>query len=128
MVTIAQLTEALKAAKVSHEDYEKSTGRKDADWPTWYAQFVYGYLQLREQNCIEGFLRVDEAKKWLDMLKGAERSNNPDPYSVTLTDVLKAGQEMLTKRIDEYGAQCIGLPVRKTETTQLLRERGGYSE
>jgi catechol 2,3-dioxygenase-like lactoylglutathione lyase family enzyme len=39
------LASALRRAHAAHTDYEKRTGKPDADWPTWYA----GYL-VREQT------------------------------------------------------------------------------
>src|SRR4051794_38861038 len=40
----AELAGALRRAQAAHGEHEKRTGRRDADWPGWYAEYV-----VREQ-------------------------------------------------------------------------------
>jgi len=35
-----RLAQLLREAEAAHAAYEKSLGRADADWPTWYAGFI----------------------------------------------------------------------------------------
>ena len=35
-----QLASALKRAADAHHQYEQSTGKPDADWPTWFAEYI----------------------------------------------------------------------------------------
>jgi catechol 2,3-dioxygenase-like lactoylglutathione lyase family enzyme len=39
------LAEALRRAQLAHGDHEKRTGTPDADWPSWYAEYM-----VREQS------------------------------------------------------------------------------
>ena len=41
----AELAEALGRAKDAHTEYEQRTGEADADWPSWYADYI-----VREQT------------------------------------------------------------------------------
>jgi catechol 2,3-dioxygenase-like lactoylglutathione lyase family enzyme len=41
----AELAEALTRAKDAHAEYEQRTGETDADWPSWYAEYI-----VREQT------------------------------------------------------------------------------
>ena len=36
----AELIGALRRAEAGHGEHEKRTGRRDADWPSWYAEYV----------------------------------------------------------------------------------------
>lgn len=36
----AELASALRRAESAHGEHEKRTGVRDADWPTWYAQYI----------------------------------------------------------------------------------------
>jgi catechol 2,3-dioxygenase-like lactoylglutathione lyase family enzyme len=36
----AELASALRRAEAAHGEHEKKTGRRDADWPTWYAEYM----------------------------------------------------------------------------------------
>jgi hypothetical protein len=36
----AELADALRRAAAAHGEHEKQIGHADADWPTWYAQFM----------------------------------------------------------------------------------------
>jgi len=35
-----RLAELLREAKRAHGDYEKTLGRRDDDWPDWYAAYI----------------------------------------------------------------------------------------
>ena len=39
-MTADELARLLREAEVAHADYEKSVGRRDDDWPAWYARFI----------------------------------------------------------------------------------------
>jgi hypothetical protein len=39
-----ELAAALRRAAAAHREHEKATGRHDADWPDWYAEYL-----VREQ-------------------------------------------------------------------------------
>jgi catechol 2,3-dioxygenase-like lactoylglutathione lyase family enzyme len=39
-----ELASALRRAEAAHGEHEKRTGRRDADWPNWYAEYI-----VREQ-------------------------------------------------------------------------------
>ena len=39
-----ELAAALRRAEAAHGEHEKRTGRRDADWPDWYAEYI-----VREQ-------------------------------------------------------------------------------
>jgi hypothetical protein len=45
-LTKEQLTQLLRQAEAAHADYEKKLGKRDDDWPAWYAVFILD--QLRE--------------------------------------------------------------------------------
>ena len=36
----ADLAEALRSAEAAHGRHEQEIGHADADWPTWYAQYM----------------------------------------------------------------------------------------
>lgn len=36
----ADLAAALRRAEAAHGEYEKRLGQRDADWPTWYAEYM----------------------------------------------------------------------------------------
>ncbi len=36
----AELEGALKRAAAAHGEHEKRTGQEDADWPSWYAEYM----------------------------------------------------------------------------------------
>jgi hypothetical protein len=40
-----ELAEALRRAAAAHGEHEKQLGHEDADWPSWYAQYM-----VREQQ------------------------------------------------------------------------------
>lgn len=39
-VTAEQLATLLREAEKAHAEYERELGRRDEDWPTWYAQYI----------------------------------------------------------------------------------------
>ena len=36
----AELASALRRAEAAHGEHEKRTGQRDADWPSWYAEYM----------------------------------------------------------------------------------------
>jgi catechol 2,3-dioxygenase-like lactoylglutathione lyase family enzyme len=38
--SIADLSQALRRAEAAHGEHEKRTGQRDADWPSWYAEYM----------------------------------------------------------------------------------------
>jgi catechol 2,3-dioxygenase-like lactoylglutathione lyase family enzyme len=36
-----QLATALRRAEAAHAEHEKRTGQRDADWPKWYAEYIF---------------------------------------------------------------------------------------
>ena len=38
--SVAALAEALRRAEAAHGKHEEEIGHADADWPTWYAQYM----------------------------------------------------------------------------------------
>jgi catechol 2,3-dioxygenase-like lactoylglutathione lyase family enzyme len=42
--TSSELANALRRAEAAHGEHEKRTGRRDPDWPNWYAEYI-----VREQ-------------------------------------------------------------------------------
>jgi hypothetical protein len=45
MITVEQLAELLRDAESAHGEYETQLGRRDEDWPTWYAHHMLPKLQ-----------------------------------------------------------------------------------
>ena len=43
-VSSAELASALRRAEAAHGEHEKRLGHRDADWPSWYAEYL-----VREQ-------------------------------------------------------------------------------
>jgi hypothetical protein len=35
-----ELAEALRRAAAAHGEHEKRTGKEDANWPDWYAEYM----------------------------------------------------------------------------------------
>jgi hypothetical protein len=35
-----ELASALRRAEAAHGEHEKRTGQRDADWPSWYAEYM----------------------------------------------------------------------------------------
>jgi hypothetical protein len=40
-----ELAELLREAERAHGEYEKQLGKRDEDWPSWYAQFMLDRLR-----------------------------------------------------------------------------------
>ena len=38
--SVGDLSQALRRAEAAHGQHEKRTGQRDADWPTWYAEYM----------------------------------------------------------------------------------------
>lgn len=47
-LTTEELAKLLREAERAHGEYEKELGRRDEDWPTWYADYIL--RRLREGN------------------------------------------------------------------------------
>jgi hypothetical protein len=47
-LTVAQLAELLRETERAHGEYEKTLGRRDEDWPSWYADYIL--KRLREES------------------------------------------------------------------------------
>jgi catechol 2,3-dioxygenase-like lactoylglutathione lyase family enzyme len=43
--SVNDLAQALRRAEAAHGEHEKRTGQRDADWPSWYAEYM-----VREQR------------------------------------------------------------------------------
>jgi hypothetical protein len=43
-LTEERLAELLREAEAAHGEYEQSLGRRDDDWPAWYANYIVGKL------------------------------------------------------------------------------------
>jgi hypothetical protein len=39
-LTAERLAELLREAERAHGEYERELGRRDDDWPTWYARYI----------------------------------------------------------------------------------------
>jgi catechol 2,3-dioxygenase-like lactoylglutathione lyase family enzyme len=38
--SLSDLAQALRRAEAAHGEHEKRTGQRDADWPSWYAEYM----------------------------------------------------------------------------------------
>src|SRR3954453_19874272 len=38
--SVSDLAQALRRAEAAHGEHEKRTGQRDADWPSWYAEYM----------------------------------------------------------------------------------------
>ena len=45
MLSVDTLAQLLREAEQAHGAYERQLGRRDDDWPTWYARHMLGPLQ-----------------------------------------------------------------------------------
>lgn len=45
-----ELAAALKRAADAHHEYEQQTGKADADWPQWYAEFMAREQRTRRSD------------------------------------------------------------------------------
>ena len=39
------IAELLREAEVAHAEYEKELGKRDLNWPEWYAEFIVDKLK-----------------------------------------------------------------------------------
>lgn len=39
-LTAERLAELLREAERAHAEYESELGRRDEDWPAWYAEYI----------------------------------------------------------------------------------------
>jgi hypothetical protein len=37
---VSDLAQALRRAEAAHGEHEKRTGRRDENWPAWYAEYL----------------------------------------------------------------------------------------
>ena len=44
-LTKEQLAALLRQAEQAHAEYEKGLGKRDDDWPAWYAEFIVNKLK-----------------------------------------------------------------------------------
>jgi hypothetical protein len=44
-LTKDELARLLREAEKAHGDYERELGRRDEDWPGWYAEFILHSLR-----------------------------------------------------------------------------------
>lgn len=49
-VTVDELASLLKSAESAHADFEKTLGRRDDDWPTWYAKYILDSLESSDHG------------------------------------------------------------------------------
>lgn len=47
-LTTEHLAQLLREAEHAHGEYEKELGRRDEDWPGWYADYIL--RRLREEG------------------------------------------------------------------------------
>jgi len=43
-ITIDQLESLLKEAEKAHSKFEATLGKRDDDWPNWYAKYIFNKL------------------------------------------------------------------------------------
>ena len=46
-LTREELADLLREAERAHAEYERELGRRDEDWPTWYADYILRRLEER---------------------------------------------------------------------------------
>jgi hypothetical protein len=47
-LSVAALADLLREAEQAHGEFEKTLGRRDEDWPSWYADYIL--KKLRESG------------------------------------------------------------------------------
>jgi hypothetical protein len=47
-LTAERLEQLLRDAEAAHDEYERELGRRDDDWPAWYARWIVE--RLREEG------------------------------------------------------------------------------
>ena len=45
-----ELARLLRGAEEAHAEYERGLGRRDEEWPTWYAEWILEQLRRRDQG------------------------------------------------------------------------------
>ncbi len=48
-VTREELAELLREAEQAHGRYERELGRRDEEWPAWYADYILNALEERAE-------------------------------------------------------------------------------
>ncbi|WP_156300709.1 hypothetical protein [Thermococcus sp. EP1] len=48
-ITKEKLIQLLKEAETAHAEYEKKLGKRDENWPEWYAEYIIEKLK-KEKN------------------------------------------------------------------------------
>ncbi len=46
-LSVEELADLLRRAQDAHGEYERQTGERDEDWPSWYAQWMLDELSKR---------------------------------------------------------------------------------
>jgi hypothetical protein len=46
--TSEELAQLLREAEHAHGEYERELGRRDDDWPAWYADYILRQLEERQ--------------------------------------------------------------------------------
>jgi hypothetical protein len=46
-LNVDELAELLRAAEKAHGEYEQRLGKRDEDWPSWYARYMVDRLKGR---------------------------------------------------------------------------------
>ena len=49
-LTTEELAQLLREAERAHAEYEHGLGRRDEEWPEWYAEFILDQLRLRREE------------------------------------------------------------------------------
>ena len=44
-LSVAELADLLREAERAHGEFEKTLGRRDEDWPSWYADYMLKKLR-----------------------------------------------------------------------------------
>jgi hypothetical protein len=62
--SVSELAQALRRAEAAHGQHEAQLGYRDPDWPTWYAQYMFGEQAGRpdQADLREQVGRLDEGK------------------------------------------------------------------
>jgi hypothetical protein len=48
-LTVERLAELLREAEAAHAEYESELGRRDEQWPSWYARYIVDKLALESE-------------------------------------------------------------------------------
>jgi hypothetical protein len=93
MVTEDRLRTLLRVAESAHAAYEAELGRRDEDWPAWYAAFIVARLR-EEPEGVTHDLMLDEEEHRL--LVAAVRSYLDD-FGHEEADVLRQVKNLYAK-------------------------------